>query len=75
MIDISRIEIENNDELSQVLNLLIKSSEVKQYMIAQKLNIAPQNLQRMINKKNISLDDANKILDILGYKAKMIIEK
>lgn len=75
MININRIEIENNDELSQILNMLIRSSGLKQYMIAQELDIAPQNLQRMVNKKNVSLDDINKILNVLGYKAKVIIEK
>ncbi len=44
-------------------------------MLAEKMGIVNQNLNRKINKKNLSLDETNDIINPLGYKAKIIIEK
>ena len=67
--------IHNNDELSNVINDIIQQSGYKKTYIAEKLGIANQNLNRLINKKNLSLDDANRILNIVGYDAEIIIKK
>ena len=67
--------IHNNDELSNVINDIIQQSGYKKTYIAEKLGIANQNLNRLINKKNLSLDDANRILNIVGYDAEIIIKE
>lgn len=67
--------INNNTELSQAINEIIKESGIKKIYLSDKMGIPNQNLNRLINKKNISLDDANKILGHLGYTAKIIIKK
>ena len=67
--------INNNTELSQAINEIIKESGIKKIYLSDKMGIPNQNFNRLVNKKNISLDDANKILNHLGYTAKIIIKK
>lgn len=69
------MDINNNDELSNTINDLIKESGIKKIVLAEKMGIVNQNLNRKINKKNLSLDETNDIINPLGYKAKIIIEK
>lgn len=70
-----RVDINNNAELSNTINNLIKESGIKKIVLAEKMGIVNQNLNRKINKKNLSLDETNDIINPLGYKAKIIIEK
>ena len=69
------MEINNNTELSSTINNIIKESGIKKIVLAEKMGIVNQNLNRKINKKNLSLDETNDIINPLGYKAKIIIEK
>lgn len=67
--------IKSNVELTtQIINLIDQSGYKKTYL-SDKLGIKNQNFNRLINKKNMSLDEANNILKILGYNAKIVIEK
>lgn len=67
--------INTNSELSQAINDIIKESGYKKTYIADQLGIKNQNLNNKINKNNLSIDETNKILNIIGYDCKMIIEK
>lgn len=67
--------ISNNKELSQAVEDTITDNGTKKTWLAAQLGIANQNVNKIITKKNISLDDANKILNLMGYKATIIIEK
>lgn len=67
--------INNNEELRKSIKNIIAENGIKKTYIAQKLNICNQNVNNLLAKKNISLDDANKILSTMGYKAAIIIEK
>ncbi|RHM40489.1 hypothetical protein [Mediterraneibacter gnavus] len=69
------MDINNNAELSNTINNLIKESGIKKIVLAEKMGIVNQNLNRKINKKNLSLDETNDIINPLGYKAKIVIEK
>lgn len=69
------MDINNNAELSNKINNLIKESGIKKIVLAEKMGIVNQNLNRKINKKNLSLDETNDIINPLGYKAKIVIEK
>lgn len=69
------IDINNNAELSDTINDIIKRSGIKKIVLAEKMGIVNQNLNRKINKKNLSLDETNEIIKPLGYKAKIIIKK
>lgn len=66
--------IQSNQELSKAIDEAITESGYKRMYVSDKLGIANQNLKRTIHS-NLSLDDANKILDIIGYEAEIQIKK
>ena len=45
------MDINNNAELSNKINNLIKESGIKKIVLAEKMGIVNQNLNRKINKK------------------------
>lgn len=67
--------ISNNDELRAAVNNLIEISGYKKTFLSEKLGIANQNFNRILKKNNFSLDDANRILSLLGYQAEIEIIK
>lgn len=69
------MSIKSNKELSDAVNEAIKESGVKKAFIAKKLGIKREVFARMLYKKNFSLDDANKILGILGLETETKILK
>lgn len=58
--------IKNNDELKQAVNKAIKDSGVTKTHIAKQLNISRQQVDNILGKKSFSLDDANRLLNIIG---------
>ena len=69
------MEIKTNQELSQAVEIAIEESGYKRGYIADQIGIANQNLKKFITKKNLSLDEANQILNVLGYNAEISIKK
>lgn len=67
--------IKTNQELSQELEKIIDDNGIKKIWLSEKMGIANQNLNRLLSKKSLSLDDANKILKPIGYHAIITIEK
>ena len=67
--------IRTNKELAQAVNEAIKESGYKKNWIADQLGISRQALTHFLQKANFSIDDANKILDIIGYKASAKVDK
>lgn len=67
--------ISTNNELSQAIEKAINESGYKKTYIADQMGIKGQNLKRYIYKNNMSLDDANKLLDMIGLKATIKITK
>ena len=43
------------------------SEQISQREIAERLNIKPQGLTKLLNKKNFGFEDAQKILSAIGY--------
>ncbi len=60
--------ITTNQELAQAVNIAIKESGYKKSYIADKLEISRQAFSNFMSKQNFSLDDANKILEIINKK-------
>ncbi len=56
----------NVSKLRDELKKLLIDCGMTQRQIAERLNISPQQLSNLFNKKNFSLDDAKKIADALG---------
>lgn len=68
-------EIKSNAELIQAVQDLISDNGIKKTWLADQLGIANQNLNRLISKKSMSLDDANRILNLMGYEVIADIKK
>lgn len=64
-----------NKELAIAVNDAIKNSGYKKIWIAEKMGISRQALTQMLSKSQFSLDDANKILNIIGMEASAIIKE
>lgn len=69
------MDIKTNADLIQAVNTAIAESGYKKTWIAEQLGISNQNLSRYLSKKNFSLDDANKILNLIGYEVQSKIIK
>lgn len=57
--------IKTNQELAQAVNEAIKESGIKKTALAQKIGLSRQGLDKLLQKQSFSLDDANKILNII----------
>lgn len=57
--------INNNKELAQAVNTAIKESGIKKTALAEKIGLTRQGLDKMLQKQSFSIDDANKILNII----------
>ena len=64
-----------NKELAQMVNNTISETGVKKTFISEKLGVSRQALDNMLTKKNFSIDDANKILSLIGYEIEISIKK
>lgn len=69
------MDIKTNQELSQAIEKAIEDSGYKKQYIAEQIGIKGQNLKRYIYKNNMSLDDANKLLDMIGLQAAINISQ
>ena len=69
------MEIKTNKQLADAVNAAIKDSGIKKVFIAEKLGIQREVLSQMMKKKQFSLDDANKILDIIGMETETKVIK
>lgn len=57
----------DNEQILIEIKKLILESKTTQREIADKLGIKPQGLTKILNKKNFSFEDAQKILFVMGY--------
>ena len=70
------MEIRTNKDLSDTVSQIIKDSGIKKTWIAEQLGISRQAFYKMMNSKDsFSLDDANKILKIVGQHTETVIKK
>ncbi len=56
-----------NKDFAKLVDFYISQSGVKKQFIADKLNVKRQQIDNLLNKRNFSVDDANKLLNIIGY--------
>lgn len=60
------MDIKNNDDLKIAVLKAIDDSGYKKSFIADKMGISRQAFSNFLNKSNFSLDDANKILNVIN---------
>lgn len=59
------MDIKTNKELAQAVNKAIKESGIKKTVLAEKIGLTRQGLDKLLQKQSFSLDDANKILNVI----------
>lgn len=64
-----------NEDLRTAVEQAIKESGYKKIWIAEQLGMSKQALYKLIKKQNLSLDDANRILTLIGCDIKFEIIK
>lgn len=67
--------IRTNEELTRAIHGAIAESGQKKLWIAEQLGMNNQNFSRFLSKKSLSLDDANKVLNLIGYELVAEIQK
>ncbi len=58
---------QSNDQIIIEIKKLMLENNVSQREIAEKLNITPQGLTKLLNKKNFGFEDAGKIVNAMGH--------
>ena len=71
----NHMAIKTNQELAQAVNDTILNTGIKKTFISEKLGISRQALDKLLDKKNFSIEDANKILSVIGYSIECLIKK
>lgn len=57
----------NSDQMMTEIKKLLLDERITQRDLAERLGIKPQGLTKLLNKKNFSFEDAQRILSALGY--------
>lgn len=57
--------IKTNQELAQAVNGAIRESGIKKTALAEKIGLSRQGLDNLLKKQSFSIDDANKILNVI----------
>lgn len=66
--------IDNDAFIIEVEKAILESGFTKR-KIAEALDMSPQNLNKLLNKKNFSMADAKKLLDVIGYEIEFEIKR
>lgn len=61
------VKYESNEQIVIEIKKLMLETKMSQREIADKMNIKPQGLTKLLNKKNFGFEDAEKILSVMGY--------
>lgn len=64
-----------NRDLANLVDDTIKNTGVTKTFISNKLGISRQAFDNIMAKKQFSIDDANKILNIIGYEIDRVSAK
>lgn len=64
-----------NKELAHLVNQTILESGYKKSFIAEKLGISRQAFSHLLDKRSFSIEDASRILEIVGYDLEIVIHK
>lgn len=56
-----------NKDLANLVNKTIKDNGINKTYISNKLGVTRQSIDNIMSKKNFSIDDANRILNIIGF--------
>lgn len=60
------MDINNNDDLRNVVIEEIKKSGITKTALSNKVGLTRQGLDKLLQKKSFSIDDANKLLNVIN---------
>ena len=69
------LEVESNSGLVNAVNAAITESGYKKSYIADQLGMTRQNLSKMLSKVNFNINDAQRILEVIGYEIEIKLQK
>lgn len=69
------IQYQNNHQIITEIKKLMLENDISQRTIAKELDISPQGLTKLMNKKNFGFEDAEKILNAMGHTLIIDFEK
>ena len=61
------IQDKEKEQIVMEIKKLMLEKQISQREIAEQLNIKPQGLTKLLNKKNFGFEDAQKVLSAMGY--------
>lgn len=61
------------NKLADAVDIFLYSNRIKKVEVADKLGMTKQTFNKFMNKSNFTIDDANKILCVVGYQIKFEI--
>ena len=61
-----------NKDLAELVEKIIKDNGINKTFISNKLGVSRQQINNILKKKNFSIDDANSILNVIGYNIESI---
>ena len=61
------------NDLAKAVNIFLYSNQIMKKDVAEKIGLSKSNFHSLLNKSNFTIDDANKILNAVGYKVKFEI--
>lgn len=67
------INIKSNEQLADFVKKAIKASGIKKNILAENIGLSRQGLDNLLKKKSFSLDDANRILNVISLSANIKI--
>ena len=65
----------DNEQVVIELKKLMLEEKISQRSIAENLELKPQGLTKLLNKKNFGFEDADKVLSAMGYRLSIGFEK
>ena len=65
----------SNEQIKDELTKLLIDEKVTKKDLAQRIDVSPQHLQNILNKKNLSFEDMHRLLSALGYDLKIEYKK
>lgn len=65
----------SNEQIKDELTKLLIDEKVTKKDLAQRIDVSPQHLQNILNKKNLSFEDMHRLLSALGYDLEIEFKK
>lgn len=61
------VSYRDNDQVITEIKKLMLDSHITQREVAERIGLSPQAFNKLLNKKNFGFEDAQRILNAMGY--------